>query len=66
MDPTPLRGNLERWRKLGSPGPFTQVVGAALNKFIIIDMFAKVAQGTAPKDAIAFAVNEYNVLLKGQ
>jgi multiple sugar transport system substrate-binding protein len=52
-------------RMPGSPGPFTQVVGAAQNKFIIIDTFAKVAQGTAPKDAIAFAVNEYNVLLKG-
>jgi multiple sugar transport system substrate-binding protein len=52
-------------RMPGSPGPFTQVVGAAQNKFIIIDMFAKVAQGMAPKDAIAFAVNEYNVLLKG-
>ncbi len=52
-------------RMPGSPGPFTQVVGAAQNKFIIIDTFAKVAQGMAPKDAIAFAVNEYNVLLKG-
>ncbi|MGI8688216.1 MAG: ABC transporter substrate-binding protein [Thermomicrobiales bacterium] len=52
-------------RMPGSPGPFTQVVGAAQNKFIIVDTFAKVAQGTAPKDAIAFAVNEYNVLLKG-
>ena len=49
----------------GSPGPFTKSVGAAQNKFIIIDMFAKVAQGTSPKDAIAFAVNEYNVILKG-
>ncbi len=49
----------------GSPGSYTSIVGAAQNKFIIIDMFAKVAQGTAPKDAIAFAVNEYNVLLKG-
>ena len=49
----------------GSPGPYTSMIGAAQNKFIIIDMFAKVAQGTAPKDAIAFAVNEYNVLLKG-
>ena len=29
----------------GSPGPYTSVVGAAQNKFIIIDMFAKVAQG---------------------
>jgi len=49
----------------GSPGPYTKTVGAAQNKFIIIDMFAKVAQGSSPKDAIAFAVNEYNVLLKG-
>jgi len=52
-------------RMLGSPGPLTKVVGASQNKFIIIDMFAKVAQGSSPKDAIAFAVNEYNVLLKG-
>lgn len=52
-------------RMLGSPGPLTKTVGAAQNKFIIIDMFAKVAQGSSPKDAIAFAVNEYNVLLKG-
>lgn len=49
----------------GSPGPYTSAIGAAQNKFIIIDMFAKVAQGTAPKDAIAFAVNEYNTILKG-
>ncbi len=50
----------------GSPGPYTSVVGAAQNKFIIIDTFAKVAQGTSPKDAIAFAMNEYTTLLKGQ
>lgn len=49
----------------GSPGPYTSAIGAAQNKFIIIDTFAKVAQGTAPKDAIAFAVNEYKALLKG-
>ncbi len=49
----------------GSPGPYTGAIGAAQNKFIIIDMFAKVAQGTSPKDAIAFAVKEYSVLLKG-
>ncbi len=49
----------------GSPGPYTSTIGAAQNKFIIIDTFAKVAQGMAPKDAIAFAVNEYTVLLKG-
>ncbi len=49
----------------GSPGPYTSTIGAAQNKFIIVDMFAKVAQGMAPKDAIAFAVNEYTVLLKG-
>jgi len=47
----------------GSPGPYTSIVGAAQNKFIIIDMFAKVAQGSSPKDAIAFAVNEYNTPL---
>ena len=49
----------------GSPGPFSPQVGQVLNKFILIDMFAKVAQGTAPKDAITGAVNEINVILKG-
>lgn len=49
----------------GAPGPFTPALGQVLNKFIVIDMFAKVAQGTAPKDAITGAVNEINVILKG-
>jgi len=49
----------------GYAGPFTPIVGQSMNKYIIIDMFAKVAQGTAPKDSIKWAVNEMNVLLKG-
>jgi len=49
----------------GYAGPFTKIVGQSMNKYIVIDMFAKVAQGTAPKDAISWAVNEVNVLIKG-
>jgi multiple sugar transport system substrate-binding protein len=52
-------------RMPGYAGPFTQLIGQSMNKFLIIDMFAKVAQGTAPKDAIKWAVNEMNVLMKG-
>lgn len=36
-----------------------------MNKYIIIDMFAKVAQGTTPKESIKWAVNEISLLLKG-
>jgi hypothetical protein len=50
----------------GSPGPFTTAVGQSMNKFLIINMFAAVAQGTAPKDAIAQTVDEMNNILKGQ
>ena len=52
-------------RAPGYEGPFTKIVGQSMNKYIVIDMFAKVAQGTAPKDAISWAVNEINVLIKG-
>ena len=51
-------------RMPGYAGPFTQAVGQSMNKFIIIDMFAKVAQGMAPKDDIKWAVNEMQVVLK--
>lgn len=52
-------------RVAGYAGPFTKIVGQSMNKYLIIDMFAKVAQGTAPKESIKWAVNEMNVLLKG-
>ena len=51
-------------RMPGYAGPFTPAVGQSMNKFLIIDMFAKVAQGTAPKEAIKWAVNEMQVVLK--
>lgn len=70
--PWPTDVNLAAARSLaknqrmpGSPGPFTPTVGQSMNKFLIINMFAAVAQGTAPKDAIAKTVAEMNVILKG-
>ncbi len=70
--PWPTDKNLAAARTLaknqrmpGSPGPFTPAVGQSMNKFLIINMFAAVAQGTSPKDAIAKTVNEMNVILKG-
>jgi len=70
--PWPTDPNLAAARTLaksarmpGSPGPFTQTIGQSMNKFLIINMFAAVAQGSSPKDAIKKTVDEMNVILKG-
>ncbi|GAB4555199.1 MAG: ABC transporter substrate-binding protein [Anaerolineae bacterium] len=49
----------------GYAGPFTSNVGQSMDKFLVINMFASVAQGTPPKDAITKTVDEMNVILKG-
>jgi hypothetical protein len=49
----------------GYEGPFTRFVGQSMDKFLIINMFASVAQGTSPKEAIAKTIDEMNVILKG-
>lgn len=51
-------------RMPGWPGPFTPKAAEALNKFIIIDMMAKAAQGQNVKDVIAWGVNEYKQIYK--
>jgi multiple sugar transport system substrate-binding protein len=48
----------------GYEGPFTSAVGQSMDKFLIINMFASVAQGTDPKEAIAKTIDEMNVILK--
>ncbi|MBX3086281.1 MAG: extracellular solute-binding protein [Anaerolineae bacterium] len=48
----------------GYAGPFTSAVGQSMDKFLIINMFASVAQGTEPKEAIAKTIDEMNVILK--
>lgn len=49
----------------GYAGPFTRFVGQSMDKFLIINMFADVARGTSPKEAITKTVDEMNVILKG-
>jgi multiple sugar transport system substrate-binding protein len=49
----------------GYAGPFTRSVGQSMDKFLVINMFAMVAQGTAPKEAITKTIDEMNVILKG-
>lgn len=49
----------------GYAGPFTRAVGQSMDKFLIINMFASVAQGLSPKEAITKTVDEMNVILKG-
>lgn len=50
----------------GWPGPFTQEIGESMNRFLIINMFAAVAQGTSPQDAINMTVDEMNNILQSE
>ena len=54
----------ETTRVPGWRGPFTQAIGESMNRFLIINMFAAVAQGTAPQDAINMTVDEMNNILQ--
>lgn len=45
-----------RW--YGWPGPPSSASSEVQSKYLIVDMFAKAAQGMAPKDAIAFTEGE--------
>lgn len=45
-----------RWP--GWPGPPTQKAALAWSKYIIVDMFAKAAQGESPEAAVAWAESE--------
>ncbi len=49
-------GNLSRW--YGYPGPPTPQAVEAASKYIIVDMFAAVAQGTPPRQAMQAAESE--------
>lgn len=49
----------------GWPGPFTQAIGESMNRFVIINMFAAVAQGTPIQDAIDAAISEMQNILAG-
>lgn len=47
----------------GYSGPFTTGVAESMNKFLIINMFANVAQGMDIQEAIDSTVDEMNVIL---
>jgi multiple sugar transport system substrate-binding protein len=42
----------------GWPGPASEAASEAQSKCIIVDMFAKAMQGTAPKETVAWAEAE--------
>ncbi|HEX5501325.1 MAG TPA: extracellular solute-binding protein [Thermomicrobiales bacterium] len=50
---TPYRDSVQFGRWPGWPGPPARPASEALARYLIVDMFAKACQGTAPKDAIA-------------
>jgi multiple sugar transport system substrate-binding protein len=59
-DPTmaPFRTVARSGRFLGYPGPSKRQAAEGLTKFIIVDMYAKAVQGTAPEDAVGWAHGE--------
>ncbi len=48
----------------GYAGPLRGAAASALASYLVVDMFAKAVQGTPTKEAIAWAVGEYKLLLK--
>ncbi|MGH2369571.1 MAG: ABC transporter substrate-binding protein, partial [Chloroflexota bacterium] len=50
----------ENSQVLGYPGPPTRAAAEAINRFIVIDMFARATQGESPQEAIAWAEEQLN------
>jgi multiple sugar transport system substrate-binding protein len=53
-----FRETLQSARQVGYAGPPGRKATEALTKFIIVDMFAKAIQGTAPEEAVKWAAGE--------
>ncbi|MBV9861695.1 MAG: extracellular solute-binding protein [Alphaproteobacteria bacterium] len=54
----PFRTAAESGRFAGYAGPAGRAAAEAISKFIIVDMYAKAVQGTAPEDAVKWAHDE--------
>lgn len=54
----PFRDAAGSGRVAGHPGPSNQKAAEALNKYIIVDMYAKAVEGMAPEAAAAWAETE--------
>ena len=50
---------------LGHQGPATAKATEAYSKYIIVDMYAKAAQGTKPEDAVKWAEGELKKIYEG-
>lgn len=59
---TPFKDSVQFGRNPGWPGPPSAAASQVQVKYLIVDMFAKAVQGTAPKDAIAFTEGELKKL----
>lgn len=61
----PYRDSVQYGRWPGWPAQPGRAASEAISRYIIVDMFAKAAQGTAPKDAIANAESELKKVYGG-
>ena len=61
IDPimAPFRTAAESGRFAGYAGPAGRAAAETISKFIIVDMYAKAVQGTAPEDAVKWAHDEF-------
>ena len=50
---------------LGHPGPASAKATESYTKYIVVDMFAKAAQGTKPEDAVKWAEGELKKIYEG-
>ena len=55
---TMFRETIQFARQVGHAGPPGRKATEVLTKYIVVDMFAKAIQGTAPEDAVRWASGE--------
>jgi multiple sugar transport system substrate-binding protein len=60
----PVMEAMEFAHMQGWPGPTTRASAEAFNNFVLIDMATMVVKGSTPKEAIAWAVDQYKKLLR--
>ncbi len=61
----PFKDAIKASRWPGWPASPSRQAAEALSKYIIVDMFAKVAQGTTPKDAMTWAESQLKPIYGG-
>ena len=67
IDPVmaPFRTAAESGRYAGYAGPAGRAAAETISKFIIVDMYTKAVQGTAPEESVEWAHSELVKIYNG-